>query len=57
MPYLQSTTNLKCISSEQNFESAFNQLCTAVEPTILLVRPGGSPDSYEKRSQIIEELK
>jgi hypothetical protein len=57
MPYLESTTNMKKISSEQNFDQAFSQLCASVEPTILLVRPGGNGDSYEKRGQIIEELK
>lgn len=50
VPYLKSTTNFKSINSEMNFDSAFNQLCSAVEPTILLVRPGGNPDSYEKRT-------
>ena len=33
------------------------QLTACVEPTILLVRPGGNDDAYEKRSRIIEELK
>ena len=57
MPYLKSQCNFKSISSEQNFDQAFNQLCTSVEPTILLVRPGGCDNAYEKKTQIIEELK
>jgi len=33
------------------------QLCSFVEPCVILVRPGGSADAYEKRMQIIDELK
>ena len=57
LPYLAASTNYKVVSTEQNFDQAFKQLCSYVEPTVLLVRPGGNPDSFEKRSQIIEELK
>lgn len=57
MPYLKTAVNLKCVNTEQNFDQAFTQLCSYVEPTILLVRPGGNPDAYDKRNQIIEELK
>ena len=57
IPYLQATTNLKTINTEQKFEQAFKQLSECVEPTVLLVRPGGNPDSVMKRKEIIDELK
>jgi adenylate kinase family enzyme len=57
MPYLEANTNLRCVNTEQNFDLALTQLCSYVEPTVLLVRPGGAPDAYERRQQIIEQLK
>lgn len=57
IPYLQKCSNLKCVNTEQNFEQAFQQLSNCVEPTVLLVRPGGNADSVDKRQQIIDELK
>ena len=57
MPYLQSATKLRVVNTEQNFDYALQQLCSYVEPTILLVRPGGSPDAFEKRIQIVDALK
>mmetsp|Transcript_15594 Transcript_15594/g.19611 ORF Transcript_15594/g.19611 Transcript_15594/m.19611 type:complete len:311 (+) Transcript_15594:900-1832(+) len=57
IPYLQQATKLRVVNTEQNFEQALQQLCSYVEPTILLVRPGGCPDSFEKRIQIVDELK
>ena len=57
MPYLKASTNLRCVNTEQNFAQAFTQICSFVEPTVLLVRPGGNADAFDKRNQIIEELK
>ena len=57
IPYLAANSNLKTINTEQNFDQAFTQLSDSVEPTVLLVRPGGNQDSCEKRQQIIDELK
>ena len=57
MPYLQSSTNLRCVNTEQNFDQAFKQLSSFVEPTVLLVRPGGAPNAYDARSDIIRTLK
>lgn len=57
MPFLQANTNLRIVNTEQNQNQALKQLCGFVEPTILLVRPGGNADSYEKRNEIIAELK
>ena len=57
MPYLKASTNLRCVNTEQNFAQAFQQLCSFVEPTVLLVRPGGNQDAFDKRNQIIDELK
>lgn len=57
MPYLKSATNMKCVSTEQNFDQAFSQLSSSVEPTLLLIRPGGNDDSYEKKGLIVDELK
>ena len=47
MPYLQQSTNLRVVNTEQNFDQAFKQLCSFVEPTVLLVRHGGSPNATE----------
>jgi len=57
MPYLQSATKLRMVNTEKNFDEALKQLTSYVEPTILLVRPGGCNDSFEKRVQIVESLK
>lgn len=57
LPYLQAATNLRAVNTEQTFATAFEQLCSYVEPTVLLVRPGGAANAYEVRQQIIEELK
>ena len=57
LPYLQQATKLRVVNTEQNFDYALQQLCSYVEPTILLVRPGGSPDAFEKRIQIVDSLK
>lgn len=57
MPYLQSSTNLRCVNTEQNFDQAFKQLSCFVEPTVLLVRPGGAANSYDARGEIIKTLK
>jgi len=45
------------VNTEQNFDQAFEQLCSYVEPTVLIVRPGGCADAAEKRLQIVEQLK
>ena len=57
MPYLRTSTNLRCVNTEQNFEQAFKQLCSFVEPTVLLVRTGGVQNAYEVRTEIINTLK
>lgn len=57
MPYLEASTNLRCVNTEQNFDQAFKQVCSFVEPTVLLVRPGGGSNAYDSRSDIIRTLK
>ena len=57
LPYLQDSTNLRIVSTEQNVDQSFEQLVSNVEPTILLVRPGGSADAQAKRDEIVTELK
>lgn len=57
LPYLQQATKLRVVNTEQAFDYALQQLCSFVEPTILLVRPGGAPDAFEKRIQIVDALK
>lgn len=57
LPYLKSSTNLHVVSTEQNFDQAFGQLSGCVEPTILLVRPGGDATAFEKKNEIIRVLK
>ena len=56
LPYLQGATNLKTINTEQIFETAFKQLCSSVEPTILLVRPSGVENALQIRKEIIQNL-
>lgn len=57
LPYLKQATNLRTVNTEQTFATAFEQLCAYVEPTVLLVRPGGAETSFETRQTIINELK
>ena len=57
LPYLEQATKLRKINTEQNFDQALKQLCAHIAPTILLVRAGGLPDSFEKRLAIVDALK
>ncbi len=56
-PYLKQSTNLRIVNTEQKFDQAFQQLRAFVEPTVLLVRPGGGDGAYDRRNQIISTLK
>ena len=57
MPYLKANTNFRVVNTEQTRDQAFDQLCSYVEPTILLVRPGGDENAYAAKSEIIAKLK
>jgi hypothetical protein len=56
-PICSNPSNLRVVNTEQNFDQAFKQLCSFVEPTVLLVRHGGSPNATEVQKQIVDELK
>ena len=60
MPFLQSQTNLKVVDTEQIFQTAFEELCGHVEPTIVHVRPGGAANAQmnakDIRNALINEL-
>ena len=55
-PYLSRATNLKSINTEQIFDTAFKQLCSYVEPTVLIVRPSGHDNAVQVRKEIIAQL-
>lgn len=56
LPYLQASTNLKCISSEQILETSFEQLSACVEPNLLLVRKSGNDYAEMAQQDIIKNL-
>lgn len=56
MPYLEQATKLRIVNTEQNLDVALQQLCSFIEPTTLLVRPGGCADSLAQRDSIIRQL-
>jgi len=56
LPYLREATNLCEINTEQNLESAFTQLCSHVQPTVIHVRSNGIDSSNTLRQEIMEKL-
>lgn len=56
LPYLDSTTNLCRVNTEQPFDTTFSQLCAFVEPKILLIRQGGGDGAEAARDEIVAKL-
>ena len=56
MPFLQAQTNLKSVDTEQIFQTAFEELCGHVEPTIIHVRPGGANNAQINAKNIKNAL-
>lgn len=56
MPFLQAQTNLKSVDTEQIFQTAFEELCGHVEPTIIHVRPGGAQNAQINAKNIKNAL-
>ena len=56
MPFLQAQTNLKVVNTEQIFQTAFEELCSHVEPTIIHVRAGGGGNSQMNAKNIKSAL-
>jgi len=56
LPYLRKACSLHEICTEKTFETACQQICKVVEPTIIHCRNGLSEASKEQQKAIEEEL-
>jgi len=56
IPFLKDNTNMRVVDTEQNFDIAFAQMCSHVQPTIIHIRGSGSDYAQDLLKKTSHEL-